>query len=244
VSRSSAEDQVQKRIGLPLGLIVALITDSDNGIRVNLPISGSLQTWGADFSDAIWTVVKNVAVNILAAPFRAIGRMFTGSGDKIESLAIDPVKFAAGSAALAGDVETHLTKVADFLRRSPAIKLTLAPLTTPADADSLREQELAARVQRVQREAKLPDPAAAIAAEFARVFPGEAPPKTTEERLARLRMREPVPTAAVSELATRRLETVRQALAEKEGIPPARLVTGDAGNAATGDGRVEFKIGQ
>ena len=244
VARSSAEDQVQKRIGLPLGLIVALITDSDNGIRVNLPISGSLQTWGADFSDAIWSVVKNVAVNILAAPFRAIGRMFTGSGDKIESLAIDPVKFAAGSASLADDVATHLTKVADFLRRSPAIKLTLAPLTTPADADSLREQELAARLQRVQREAKLPDPAAAIAAEFARAFPGEPLPKTTEERLAKLREREPAPTAAVSELATRRLETVRQALTEKEGIPTARLVTGDAGNAPTGDGRVEFRIGQ
>ncbi|HYE89739.1 MAG TPA: hypothetical protein VEA38_01910, partial [Terriglobales bacterium] len=227
-----------------LGLIVALVTDSNNGIRVNLPLTGSLQTWSVDISDAIWSAVKNVVVNVVAAPFKAIGRLFTGGGDKIESVAIDPAPFAPGSPTLAGEAERHLTKVADFLRKSPAIKLTLAPVTTPADAQSLREQALNARLQRVQREAKLEDFAQAVAAEYARVFPGEPAPKTTEERLARLREREPVPTEAVAELATRRMTVVRDALAEKEGIPPVRLVSGDAVNEGKGDGRVEFRIGQ
>jgi hypothetical protein len=70
VARSKAEDEVQKRIGLPLGLIVALLTDSNNGIRVNLPLKGSLQSWAVDASDAIWAAVKNVVVNIVASPFR------------------------------------------------------------------------------------------------------------------------------------------------------------------------------
>jgi hypothetical protein len=188
--------------------------------------------------------VKNAAVNILAAPFRAIGRLFTGSGNKIESVGIDPAKFAVGSATVAPDAESHLTKVADFMRRSPAIKLTLAPFTTPADAESLRVQELTARLQRVQREAKLDTLVAAIAAEYTRVFAGEPLPKTDEEQLARLREREPVPAEAVDQLATRRLEAIRSALTMKEGIQPGRLVAGDAAAAATGDGRVEFKIGQ
>ncbi len=193
MARSRADDEVQRRIGLPLGMIVALITDSNNSIRVNLPLSGTLQSWAADLSDAIWTVVKNVVVNIVSAPFKAIGRLFTGKGDTIESLAVDPARFSAGSAAVAPDAEGHLTKVADFLRRSPAITLTLAPVTTPADTESLRAQELAARLQQVQREKKLKDLDAAIADEFARVFPGEAPPKTAEEQLARLRAHEDVP---------------------------------------------------
>jgi uncharacterized protein involved in outer membrane biogenesis len=244
VARSRSDDEVQKRIGLPLGMIVALITDSDNSIRVNLPLTGTLQSWSADLSDAIWTVVRNAVVNIVAAPFKAIGRMFTGKGDKIESLAVDPTPFAAGSATVAPEAEGHLTKVADFLRRSPGIKLTLAPVTTPADAESLRAQELTVRLQRVQREAKLADLEAAIAAEFARVFPGETPPKTTEERVARLRAREPVSPEALDQLATRRLEAVREALAAKEGIPPARLVAGTPASASSGDGRVEFTIVQ
>ena len=244
VARSRAEDEVQKRIGLPLGMIVALVTDSDNGIRVNLPMKGTLESWSADFSDAIWTVVKNAVVNIVASPFKAIGRMFTGSGDKIESVAIDPATFTVGSATIADGADAHLTKVADFLRKAPAIKLTLAPVTTAADAESLRAQELTARIQKVQREAKLADLDAAVAAEFKRVFPGEAPPKTSEERLARLRAHEPAPTDAVAELAGHRLRVVQAALTEKEGIPAARLVAGDATTAPAGDGRVEFRIGE
>jgi hypothetical protein len=224
-------------------MIVALITDSDNSIRVNLPIEGTLQAWAADLSDAIWTVVKNAVVNIVSAPFKAIGRMFKGKGDTIESLAVDPAPFGAGSATLAADAEGHLGKVADFLRKSPAIKLTLAPITTAADADSLRDEALRARLQKVQREAKLPTLDAAIAKEFARVFPGEAPPKTADEQLARLREREPMPTEALEQLARRRLEAVRDALATKEGIQPARLAAGKPATGAEGTGRVEFAIG-
>jgi hypothetical protein len=244
VARSRADDEVQRRIGLPLGMIVALITDADNSIRVNLPLSGTLQSWTADLGDAIWTVVKNVVVNIVSAPFKAIGRMFTGKGDTIESLAVDPARFAPGSAALAPEAAEHLTKVADFLRRAPAITLTLAPITTPADAETLRAQELTARLQRVQREKKLKDLDEAIASEFARVFPGEAPPKTPEERLARLREREDLPPAGLEQLAAQRLEAVRETLAATEGIPAARLVPGAPATAASGDGRVEFKIGE
>jgi hypothetical protein len=117
-------------------------------------------------------------------------------------------------------------------------------VTTPADAESLRAQELTVRLQRVQREAKLADFDAAVAAELARVFPGEALPKTTEERLARLRARETIPPDALDQLATRRLEAVREALATKEGIPPARLVAGAPASASSGDGRVELTIVQ
>jgi uncharacterized protein involved in outer membrane biogenesis len=244
VAKSRTDDEVQKRIGLPLGMIVALVTDSNNSIRVNLPITGTLQSWSADLSDAIWTVVKNAVVNIVSAPFKAIGRLFTGSGDKIASLAVDPARFAPGSATVAPEAESHLTKVADFLRKSPAVTLTLAPVTTSADGETLRAQELAARLQRVQREAKLKDLDAAVAAEFKRVFPGEPLPKTTDEQVARLRERAEVPPEALEQLARQRVDAVRETLAAKEGIQPSRLVAGAATNASSGDGRVEFKIGQ
>ena len=78
VTPSREDDEVKKRVGLPLGLIVALITDADNSLKINLPVSGELDKFKANFSDAIWTVVKNVVVNIVAAPFRAIGRLFKG----------------------------------------------------------------------------------------------------------------------------------------------------------------------
>src|SRR4030095_10742901 len=140
VAPTPKEDEVKKRIGLPLGMIVALITDGDNNIKVNLPMSGPTQSWKADISEAIWTVVKNVAVNVVAAPFRAIGRLFKGKNDTIESVGVNPVTFAAGSDVVTAEMPKHLTAVADFLRRAPAVRLTLAPVPARADVDSLREQ--------------------------------------------------------------------------------------------------------
>ncbi len=58
VAPAQASDEVKKRIGLPLGLIVALIKDGDGNIHVNVPISGTLSDKQFDFSDAIWTAVK------------------------------------------------------------------------------------------------------------------------------------------------------------------------------------------
>jgi hypothetical protein len=288
VAPSRQDDEVKKKVGLPLGLIVALITDANNDLKINLPMSGPLDKWKADLSDAIWTVVKNVVVNVVAAPFRAIGRLFKGNDDKIESVGVDPVVFAPGADSLAPGMDEHLVKVADFLRRAPAIKLTLAPVVVPADIDNLKGQELTARIQARQREAKLPDFAAAVAAEYkARFLPpaenapgptaaaqGSAPPATSlpattppatsppgttppanappplpspDEQLAKLREIEPVPEEKVTELRARRLAVVRDGLVKDQGIPEGRL-TPEAETApavpATGDGRVEFKIGQ
>jgi hypothetical protein len=243
VARSGGEDEVQKRVGVPLGLIVALVTDADNSIRVKFPVEGTFESFTADLSDAIWTVVKNVVTNIVAAPFRAIGRMFKGKGDTIESLTVDPAPFPEGSATLAAESEGHLTKVGDFLRRAPGVTLTLAPVTTPADGETLRTQQLAVRLQRLQREKNLPTLEAAIADEFKRVFQGEAVPKSVDEQLARLQERETVAPEAVEQLAKQRLEAVREALATREGIPATRLVAGAPKAESSGGGRVEFSIG-
>ncbi len=53
VAPSREDDEVKKKIGLPLGLIVALMTDSQNGITFNVPISGPLSQWKVGLSDAI-----------------------------------------------------------------------------------------------------------------------------------------------------------------------------------------------
>ncbi|HTO13898.1 MAG TPA: DUF748 domain-containing protein [Candidatus Binatia bacterium] len=245
VAPTPKEDEVKKRIGLPLGMIVALITDGDNGLKVNLPMSGPVSAWKADLSDAIWTVVKNAAVNIVAAPFRAIGRLFKGKNNTIESVGVNPVTFAPGSDVVTPEMTRHLTAVADFLRRAPAVRLTLAPVPARTDVESLRGQELTVRLQERQRQKGLPDFAAAVAAEFAERFPGVKPP-AADEQLARLRAEEPVPEGRVTELLGRRLAVVRDDLVRAEGVPEGRLLAaeGAAPPPADGEGRVEFRVGQ
>ncbi|HJV58361.1 MAG TPA: DUF748 domain-containing protein, partial [Methylomirabilota bacterium] len=231
VAPSRASDEVKKRIGLPLGLIVALIKDGDGNIHVNVPISGTLTDKKFDFSDAIWTAVKNVIVNVLKAPFRAIGGLFM-SGDKIDELKVDPVTFAPGSAVLSPEMERQTVRVGDFLRRAPYVGLTLASVTSPEDEEALKERAVAARLEKFQKEQGIADQAAALRKYYQVTIKDALLPKTVEDQLLLLRKREPAPTAALAELKRRRLDVTRERLAKVEGIPEARLTIAPEGGAA------------
>jgi hypothetical protein len=244
VARSEGGDEVKRRIGLPLGLIVALVKDLDGNIKLNVPITGTLDDPKFDWSDAIWTAVKNVLVNVAVAPFKAIGKLFT-KGDKIESVSIDPVPFAPGSAVIAPAVERQLTAVADFLRKSPFVKVALAPVATAGDVDGLRAQALGARLQHLQADRRLRDYSDVVEVAFEEKFPDQKPePDTDERRLAMLAAREPLPDGAVEDLLRRRLDAVRESLAKTEGIQPERLIVeqGPSPVQDAGNGRVEFQL--
>ena len=157
-------------------------------------------------------------------------------------------------------MDQHLTKVADFMRRAPAIRLTLAAQPGASDVDSLKGQELNARLQARQREKKLKDFPAAVTAEFKEKFPDVKPLLPPDDQLTRLREAEALTPERLSDLLTRRVAAVRDVLTKAEGIPEARLKSDEAaaapaaspGAAPTpapppapaGDPRVEFRIGQ
>ena len=247
VAPTRQNDEVKKKIGLPLGMIVALVTDKDNGIDVKVPLSGELNQVKADPSDAIWTAIKNAVTNIVTAPFRSIGKLFKSKDGSLEVLQVDPVTFAAGSADVDPEMGKHLTQVADFLKKAPMIKLALAPVPAPRDIESLKAQELTLRIQRLQNERKLADFDAAVAAAFKEQLPDVEPPKSSEAKLAALREREPAPDGLMTDLLDRRVAAVRDALVKTEGIAAERLTPGTAQEPSgdgSAEGRIDFQIEQ
>jgi hypothetical protein len=251
VAPASGGDEVKRRIGLPLGLIVSLVKDQKGEIRVNVPVTGTLNDPKFALGDAIWTAVKNVLVNVVTAPFKALGRLFSGGGesDKLEAPKVDPVTFAAGSAVLSPEMEEHLVRVGDFLRRSPFVNLALAAVPSPADGDALRTEAVAARLREFQREHGLDD-AAALPAYYQARLPDVPLPPTADEQLALLREREPAPGALLSELSRRRIEATRERLVTVEGIPPRRVSAtppepappSPLAGSPGADARVEFTV--
>jgi hypothetical protein len=247
VAPASGGDEVKRRIGLPLGLIVALIKDQQGEIHANVPVTGALNDPRFALGDAVWTAVKNVLVNIVAAPFKAIGRLFTGGdGEAVEEPRVEPVAFPAGSSVVSPAMEEHLLRVADFLRRSPFVSLALTSAPGGGDVEALKTEAVAARIRELQRERGAPDLAATLARYYGEQLPGVPLPATVEEQLALLREREPTPEPLLSDLGRRRLEATRARLVQAEGIPESRLTVPDAAPppapAATGEGRVEFAI--
>jgi hypothetical protein len=235
--------QADKKIGVPLGLAVAIMKDARGDIRLTVPVGGHLSAPEFSFGEAIATAVKNVMTKLVTAPFRAIGKIF-GKGDTVDAMTVDPVVFESGSAALTPEIQKQVQRVADFLRASPHVRLTLQPVMGEHDVAALRVREATARVQRLQREEKLADFAAAAARAFTTAYPDKPAPKTTEQIMAALAEREQVTDEARQALASRRLDAIRQALIDEAGIESDRLQAPPPATAseAKGDGRIEFEL--
>ena len=223
VAPASGGDEVKRRLGLPLGLIVALVKDQKGDIRVNVPVAGTVNDPKFRLGDAIWTAVKNVLANVVTAPFKAIGRLFSRAIEKVEEPKVDPVTFAAGSSVLSPAMEDHLIRVADVLRRAPFVNLALRRCPAGADADALKSEAVEARLHEFMKEQGLEDSTAALAAYYTARLPDVPLPATVEEQRALLREREPAPPALLADLGRRRVEATRERLVTAEGIPAARL---------------------
>ncbi|HEX9818839.1 MAG TPA: DUF748 domain-containing protein [Methylomirabilota bacterium] len=244
VERARDGDRPDRLVGLPLGLVVALLKDARGEIRVSVPVSGALGSPEFSFGDAVRRALRNVLGRLVTAPFRAIGSVFQRDGT-VEGVAIEPVTFAPGSAVLTPDAAAHLQRVADFLRASPYVRLALQPVISADDLRALRAQEVTARIQREQREQGLHsfEEAARHAWRTARPA-GEAPPEDPQALVRALAEREPVPSEAAGRLAERRLGVIRTHLADAAGISADRLLTASGAPPIgdTADGRVEFGL--
>jgi Domain of Unknown Function (DUF748) len=156
VARAGSSDGAQARIGLPLGMIVALMKDRRGDIRLSLPVGGRLSDPRFDVSEALWSTVRNVAVKAIAAPVSWIGRVQVGSDSRIQRVDVDPIPFAPGSATLAPEAQEQVARLAAFLEQVPEVRLSLMPVVSAQDRAALDQgpplADLAARRLEAVRE--------------------------------------------------------------------------------------------
>ncbi len=214
-------DEAQARIGLPLGLIVALIEDSRGDIHVSIPVDGRLRDPHFDFSEAIWSAVRNVAIKTIAAPVSWIGRVQMSPDSRIERIEINPIRFRPGTAALTPEGQEQAARVAEFLRQAPAARLGLTPVVSSGDVAALKRHALEAEIERMSKEGGI-SPDAAAARLYQERFQGRALPDTADAVRAALVEGETISRGAVTGLGAQRMEIVR-AVAKQAGLDPGRL---------------------
>jgi hypothetical protein len=244
VEPAGGDQRPDRLVGLPLGLAVALLKDARGEIRVTVPVSGELGSPEFSFGDAIRQALKNVLGRAVTAPFRAIGSLFRRDDGTVQDVAIEPVTFPPGSAVITPDAAAHLQRVADFLRASPYVRLTLQPAVSDEDLRALRAQEATVRIQRVQREQGLLHFEEAARRVWLQIRPESAPPEDPKAIVRVLAEQEPAPTEAARRLAERRVGVTRTQLVDAAGIPGDRLLDAPdpppPGTSATGG--VEFGL--
>jgi hypothetical protein len=154
---------------LPVRLAVALLSDRNGVIDVNLPISGSINDPQFSVGGIIWQVIVNLIVKIVTSPFA----LFSGGGGPDLSV----VNFGPGTAVMAGDASAALDKVAKALQERPSLQMTVTGAADPSsEGDAMRDAMLEQRLLTQQRNEALRSGAAASA-------PTGVPPEQRERLL-------------------------------------------------------------
>jgi Domain of Unknown Function (DUF748) len=221
VARAGTGDEAKTRIGLPLGMIVALMKDGRGDIKLSVPVGGRLSDPRFNFREAIWGAVRTVAINAITLPVSWIGRVQMSSDSRIERIEVDPVRFRPGTATLTPEGQEQLSRLAAFMDQLPVVRMTLTPAVSARDRAELGRHAVDAAIDQIARRDRLTREEAAGRL-FEQRFPGRPAPASAEATWAALAEAELKTDAELAELAARRLEVIKASI-KRAGIDGDRL---------------------
>ncbi|MDO9046930.1 MAG: DUF748 domain-containing protein [Methylobacter sp.] len=106
-------------VSLPLELAVALMKDSDGKIKIDVPISGSLEDPQFSISHIIVDALMNSISKVITSPFRALASLIGSEAD------LSTISFTAGEATLIKSEISKLDALAKALTARPVLKLAI-----------------------------------------------------------------------------------------------------------------------
>ena len=104
---------------LPVKLAVALLKDRDGNIRLDLPVSGTIDDPKFKLGPIIWKIFVNLLIKIVTSPFTLISSLFGGGPD------VQFADFAPGRATLEPAVAERLANVRKALVERPGIEMEI-----------------------------------------------------------------------------------------------------------------------
>jgi len=189
---------------MPIETVLDLLRDGEGRIRLSLPVRGDAANPDVDVSDAVAQAVAGALKSTvlttlkLAFPVAMLIEMAMDDGDKAH-LALAPVTFAPGLDTLSPEYEKTLASVAELMKGRPGLRLTLCGKADPGDWPAVAARRRAA--------------ARPILSRLEQLVGYERPAEDwgTPDR------------NALSALAQRRTEAVRNHRVDKGGIETGRL---------------------
>jgi hypothetical protein len=130
---------------LPLELAVALLSDAQGRITLDIPVRGDLNDPQFDFGGLVARAIGNAIGRIVSAPFRALAGLFGERGGE----GLDQVRFSPGSAALGPPQQEGVLKLAKALEARPQLGVTVRGGYDPErDAEALRRETVRREITR------------------------------------------------------------------------------------------------
>ena len=145
---------------LPLDLAIAILSDADGRIDIAVPVRGNVDHPEFSYGHVIWQALVTVITKVATAPFRALGALFGGGGEKLEAIAFEP-----GSDVVLPPEREKLKRVGEVLGKRPALKVMVhGGYDAKLDGEALRalrvRQDLAQRLEVKLKPGEDPGPVA------------------------------------------------------------------------------------
>ncbi|MFC2344881.1 DUF748 domain-containing protein [Campylobacter sp.] len=190
-------------VNLPLSLAISILSDQNNQINIDLPVTGDLNDPDFKYGGIVWEAVKKLFADITLAPFRFLGNMLG-----LSSKDLNTIDFMPANAEL---IVSEQAKIADFIKLTtakPKMKLSITPAYSDVDVTALKNAKLNEKISQTMNQTGK-DYAGALAS----LAPKE---KSTDEKALReaaLKGIE-VKKEQLLELANARAQAIKAALAQ------------------------------
>ena len=199
-------------VNLPLSLAISILSDQNNQINIDLPVTGDLNDPDFKYGGIVWEAVKKLFADITLAPFRFLGNMLG-----LSSKDLNTIDFMPANAEL---IVSEQAKIADFIKlmtAKPKMKLSITPAYSDVDVTALKNAKLNEKISQTMNQTGK-DYAGALAS----LAPKE---KSTDEKALReaaLKGIE-VKKEQLLELANARAQAIKAALAQA-GLTEDRMI--------------------
>ncbi|MGL6416620.1 DUF748 domain-containing protein [Aeromonas allosaccharophila] len=227
---------------LPLGLAIALLSDANGVIQMNLKVKGDLDQPDFSIGNIFWDVLGNTLSKAITSPFSLLASLADGTDD------LDELPFLPGDPDLTPTQQEKLIKLAQALKERPKLSMNirgkvnfneerpilqrqklervLAKLTgNQADLDLLEQdpalQEALAQAYEERFGEELEDLAD-------RLHLDEESAALRTQAVILLRDQQLITAKSLRNLAMRRAQNTKEFLVDSQGITPERLFVLDS----------------
>jgi hypothetical protein len=218
---NESREKLDNQLTVSLETALDMLRDKNNTIKLDLPVSGDINSPDFGLADVINTAVSKAItqgsmtyLKLALQPYGALITVAQMAGEAATKVRLQPVSFEAGEVVLSGESDSYLKKVAGIMQDRPEINIKICGLAVVADRIALA---------------------------------GSAVPKESDGKTAgSTRAVKPVSDLLLLDLAEQRADYVKDHLVTKYGVTASRLVACspqiDAAEGAENVPRVDLLI--
>lgn len=227
---------------MPLGLAIALLSDANGVIQMNLKVKGNLDQPDFSLGNIFWDVLGNTLRKAITSPFSLLASLTGGTED------LDELPFLLGDPVLTPTQQIRLTKLAQALKERPKISMNirgkvnfneerpilqrqklervLTKITgMPVDLDLLEQDPILQAALAEAYEARFNEDLGDLAD---RLKLDEESPALRSQAVILLRDQQLITAKSLRNLAMRRAQNTKEYLVDTQGIAPERLFVLDS----------------